>query len=138
MINRVKVLAVTTVLLLFGQLLWASDGHTLGLSITRLYIVFENGKNVATLSSGESLRAHAVVNYRGAGLFEGRWRVNGRLISTVRKTLGGSRSVTFSTPRVPPLPTTQMGTYKLEFEVSNPHEVGSAPVLLYHIMGGSS
>jgi hypothetical protein len=113
----------------------ATAGHAKGPSVTRIQLLFGNGKNVVTLPPNGTLKAHAVLHYRGSGPIEGAWKVNGRVLSNFNRNLGGGRSITLTTPQTPPLPTSQIGTYKLEFVITAPPRPNGNPMLLYHVMG---
>lgn len=124
--------------LFLAGLIWsgaaAAEQNGRKVSITHVRLLFNNGKSVYTVEPGGTVQAYAVVKYRGAGFFEAQWKVNGRLMSRVQKQLDGSRSVTVVTPRVPDLPTEQLGSYRLEFSIITPAGYSEELVLVYHIM----
>ncbi|GEM_PF-2364630 len=106
------------------------------LIITHVRLLFENGKPVSFVETGDTVQAYAVITYRGAGLFEGQWKVNGRLVSRLQKQLNGRRSFTVTTPEIPALPTEQLGSYRLEFMITSPPGGHTEPLLLlYHVTG---
>ncbi len=117
------------------QAVTGHDAYGQGLAITQVRMVFENGKAVYSVEPGGLVQAYTVIKYRGAGVFEGQWKVNGRLLSRVQKHLNGSRSFTVSTPQVPSLPTEQIGPYRLEFVITTPQSSYEQPFLTYHVMG---
>jgi len=118
-----------------SQICVATSLYAEGIAITNLRMVFDNGKSVLSVEPGGMVQAYAIIKYRGTGVLEGQWRVNDRLLSRVQKQLNGSRSYTVSTPRVPPLPTEQMGSYRLEFIVTVPAGSHRQQLLIYHVMG---
>ena len=128
-------LHITAAVIFFLGFFTATTSFGQGLSVASVRLLFDNGKPVLTLAPGDKVVAHAVVQYRGVGLFEGQWKVNGRLLAKTHKQVVGGRSFTVTTPSVPPLPTEQIGPYQVVFSVITPKGNVEKLSLTYHVMG---
>jgi hypothetical protein len=103
-----------------------------GLEIQRLELSFADGRAQATITRNGKLRAHADILYSGAGLLEGYWEADGRIIGRISRHLAGSGTITIPGPPTP-IPTIDPGTHQLRFVVTEPAASFSAPSLIYFV-----
>ena len=91
------------------------------LRVTRIQIYFDNKRPKITVKRNQrDLRTYADIRYDGTGLLQGYWEVDGRILQHVQKHLIYGRSVTLTTPVVPPLPTFSPGTHEVKFIITQP------------------
>lgn len=80
------------------------------LSIKRIELYFENRRaDTTVMKDYPNLKAFADITFIGSGLFQGYWQVDSRILSYVNQHLTFGGSVTIQTPKIPPLPTKEMG-----------------------------
>ncbi len=103
------------------------------LNITRMQLYFDNRRAETTVKRNDpSLRAYVDIRFTGSGLLEGYWEVDGRLLSNVKRHIVYGRTVTFETPKAPPLPTFETGTHILRFVLTSPEGV-PVPEAIYFV-----
>jgi hypothetical protein len=101
----------------------AGSRESLGgeLVIQRMDLDFTGGKRVAIVERGSELVARASITYSGSGTLRGRWEISDpgsqgadffRVLMLVREPLGGGKSITLESPR---LPTQVTGRHVLRF-----------------------
>ncbi len=110
----------------------AQRASAAGLDIQRLELSFADGRAQATTPRNGKLRAHADLLYSGAGLLEGYWEADGRIIGRISRHLAGNGTVTIPGPAAR-IPTFDPGTHQLRFVVTAPAASFSAPSLIYFV-----
>jgi hypothetical protein len=103
-------------------------------SIQRIELYFENRRPDITIQRNYPLKVFADIKYAGAGLFQGYWEVDGRVLSFVNQHLISGQIVTLESPQIPPLPTFDPGSHVVRFVITNPSESILMPSILYFVM----
>lgn len=103
-----------------------------GLVIQRLALSFADGRSEITTTRNGKVRAHADILYGGAGLLEGYWEADGRVIGRISRHLAGNGTVTIPGPATP-VPTFDPGTHQLRFVVTAPETAFSTATLVYFV-----
>jgi len=110
------------------------------LVVRRIELYFDNNRPEITIDkSYQRLKAYAKITFQYAGLLEGYWEVDGRIISRVSEHLTTGNTVILETPEVPPLPTFDPGTHVVKFIVTNPADkTFPLPSMLYFVTAQGS
>lgn len=91
------------------------------LSIQRMNLYFDNQQpKISVARNTRDLRAHAAILYRGSGLFQAYWEVDGRVVERVNKHLLEGDTLELSTPEYVPLPTTKVGAHRVRLVITMP------------------
>ena len=99
------------------------------LTLQRLDLEFSDGRRLAVVESGATLRARVSIAYSGSGTLRGRWEIADpgslaqpfyRVLALVREPLGGGQLFTLETAA---LPTQTTGRYALRFCVDQTVQV---------------
>jgi len=120
---------VGMILTIFSQNPAAASG---GLIIQRLALSFADGRAEVTTTRNGKVRAHADILYDGAGLLEGYWEADGRVIGRISRHLADNGAVSLPGPAAP-IPTFDPGTHQLRFVVTAPETVFSSATLVYFV-----
>jgi hypothetical protein len=103
-----------------------------GLQTLQLY--FENRLIDVTVDRNyPKLKAYIDILPVGSGILQGNWTVDGRIISNVVQPLAAGQAVTLQTPDIPPLPTYEVGTHQLQFNITHPVTSVAMPTIIYHV-----
>jgi hypothetical protein len=105
------------------------------LDIKRVELYFENNRPEITVAGdAQKLKAFAKITFQSAGLLEGHWEVDGRIISRVSEHLSTGNTVILETPDIPGLPTFDAGTHVVKFVItSSLARVFPLPSILYFV-----
>jgi hypothetical protein len=105
------------------------------LKIQRLDIYLPNRlPKMSVKQYQRDLKAFVDIRYTGAGLLQGQWEIDGRLLSKVNKQLyQGGQKITIQTPLAPALPTHAVGTHRLRFVVTRPELGFDFPQAVYFV-----
>jgi hypothetical protein len=102
--------------------------------IKTLQLYFENRLIDITVDRNyPKLKAYVDILPLGSGILQGNWTVDGRIISNVVQPLAAGQAITLQTPDIPPLPTYEVGTHQLKFNVINPVTSVQMPTIIYHV-----
>lgn len=103
--------------------------------LTRMRLFFDNNRpRILVARSSRDLHASVEINYTGTGLFKGFWEVDGRIIQRVQKNIRFGKTITLTTPNVPPLPTYAEGSHRIRFVVTSPQQQIPFPVAFYDVV----
>lgn len=105
------------------------------LDVKRVELYFENNRPEITVAGdAQKLKAYAKITFQYAGLLEGYWEVDGRILSRVSEHLSTGNTVILETPDIPGLPTFDAGTHVVKFVItSSLARVFPLPSLLYFV-----
>jgi len=102
---------------------------------TRMRVYFDNNRpRIVVARSSRDLAASVQINYTGTGLLKGYWEVDGRIIQRVQKHVRFGKSITLTTPTVPPLPTYAEGSHRVRFVVTSPAQGIPFPAAYYDVV----
>jgi hypothetical protein len=109
-------------------------------SIRRIELRFDNDSPIRILPRGEPLRAYALINFNGTGLFQAVWEVADptstagepifRPLRIVRQHLTAGRRVKLWSPR---LPTLVGGIHLLRLRITEPDPAFDDPLIRYFV-----
>ena len=103
--------------------------------ITRMRVFFDNNKpRIVVARSSRDISASVQINYTGTGLLKGYWEVDGRIIQRVQENVRFGKSITLTTPTVPPLPTYTEGPHRIRFVITSPDQGIPFPVAYYDVV----
>ena len=116
------------------------------LSVSRLFLRFEDGSLVRLLPSGGRLRGVAEIDYAGSGLLTGIWEIAEppstqgsplyRTLEMVTRNLAGTTRVLLTSPR---LPAEAVGLHLLRFRItSQGRDVQTLQVIQYYVGTGGA
>ena len=95
--------------------------------LTRMRLFFDNNRpRTMVARSSRDLQASVEISYTGTGLLKGFWEV--------QKNIRFGKSITLTTPNVPPLPTYAEGSHRVRFVVTSPQQQIPFPVALYDVV----
>jgi len=98
-----------------------------GVTVTRLRLYFENKRPETTVKrNAPSPPANVEVEFSGAGLLEGFWEVDDRLLAKVSLYAVSGKSIVIKTPETTGIPTFDPGTHRVRFVITTPG--GAQPV----------
>jgi len=102
--------------------------------LKRIELYFSNRRPEITVERNYAeLKAFAAIRFVGSGLLQGRWEVDGRLLSTVNQHLTYAKDVVLETPEIPPLPTFDTGSHIVRFLVTSPITAIPLPSIVYFV-----
>jgi hypothetical protein len=121
--------------LLLTLLLWVQvNPASASLEVTRMEIYFDNRRAETTVDRNfHRLRAYAVINLKGSGLLQGVWKVDNQIIGQVSQPVTGEQVLTLQTPDIPPLPTFNPGSHRVQLQITNPSTALVPPTALYFV-----
>lgn len=102
--------------------------------ITGIRLRFANSKPEITVKRNQPLKAYADITFSGSGLLQGRWEVDGRVVSVVTRHLVQRTAVTLETPEGQPLPAAFAGEHRVRFVVSGPPSGLPIPEAVYFVL----
>ena len=90
------------------------------LDVKRIELYFKNNRPEITVTGdAQKLKAFAKITFQYAGLLEGHWEVDGRIISRVSEHLSTGNTFILETPDIPGLPTFDAGTHVVKFVITS-------------------
>ena len=103
--------------------------------MTGMRLYFENNRpRIVVARSSRDLSASVDINYTGTGLLKGYWEVDGRILQRVQKNIRFGKTITLTTPNVPPLPTYSEGSHRIRFVITSPDQQIPFPVAFYNVV----
>jgi len=110
------------------------------LDLSRLELRFDDDSTIRIAGTGDSLKAHANLNFSGTGLLNAVWEVaqpgstRGRAffipLRNLRQYLSAGGHVVLQSP---PLPTQNTGVYRVRLRIVQPAAAFELPELSYHV-----
>lgn len=100
-------------------------------ALTRVELVFPNGRGDITIPLRyPEFRAYAMLQFAGSGVFQGTWKVDGRVMGAVAEpTVFGDGLILTS----PALPTFEPGLHRVTLEVTAPAPAFRVPTVTYFV-----
>ena len=103
--------------------------------MTGMRLYFDNNRpRIVVARSSRDLSASVDINYTGTGLLKGYWEVDGRILQRVQKNIRFGKTITLTTPNVPPLPTYAEGSHRIRFVITSPDQRIPFPVAIYNVV----
>ncbi len=91
------------------------------LCIKHIRLYFNNNSSTTQVCEGSNgLKAYAKLDYKGSGLLEAYWKLDGKIIASIKRRLNGSNTLVLSVPENSSLPTCEAGVHILNFVVKRP------------------
>jgi hypothetical protein len=102
-----------------------------GFALTRVELVFVNRRGDITVPHRfPSLHAYAMMRSTGAGVIQGTWRVDGRIVAAIaHPTVFGEDAILVS----PELLTAEPGQHRVTVDVTNPRPAFRIPEITYFV-----
>ena len=111
-----------------------TGGATTGpLTLGRIEITLDNGFGSATVERNGPVRARAVINLSGNGLFRATWLVDGRPVEQVQHLVTYGTTLTLETGPGNPLPTFEPGNHQVTLRIDEPAGGLKAPTVRYFV-----
>ena len=111
----------------------SGTSSTGALALERLELAFASGEKSLTVSRHSAITAQANINFRGQGVLQGRWRVNGQVVDQFNVPLHHGNRLTLSTARSTQFPTLDSGQYRIELEILKPQPSFTLPHINYFV-----
>jgi len=119
-----------------GSIGAAGGGTTTGaLSITRIELVFDNGRAQATIPRNGRLSAHASIQFNGNGLLRAAWLVDGNPIEIVNRNVVFGETVILDTSPITLMPTFADGAHEVTLRIDQPQTALRMPQIQYFVSG---
>ncbi len=110
-----------------------TNPNALPLHVSRIQLYFANKRADITANKNQKLSLSVDLKLYGKGLLKGYWEVDGRLISRVYKQINYSKTITLKVPKIPGLPTYEVGTHRVRFVITSPEPGISLPQAIYFV-----
>ena len=111
-----------------------TGGATTGpLTLTRVEITLDNGFGSATVERNGRIRARAVINLSGNGVFRATWLVDGRPLEQVQHLVTYGTTLVLETGEDTPLPTFEPGTHWVTLRIDEPAGDIEVPAVRYFV-----
>jgi hypothetical protein len=131
---KVRTYAQSQVVLTTSLTLNVATEATTAFDIKNIQLYFDNRKIDVTVDRNyPKLKAYVDILPLGSGLLQGNWTVDGRIIGNVIQPVTSGQLLKLQTPDIPPLPTFEVGTHLLRFNVTNPVTAVPMPTVLYYV-----
>ncbi len=97
---------------------------TTGFGITDVRLTFDNDRGERTVKRRQTaLQAFVDIDYKGSGLFEGYWTVDGKFFADVTRYFTGGGAIRIASPVIPGLPTCCEGLHIVTLVIQKPVQV---------------